>query len=78
MRRYQEIDEVWEIAKALSTIDESGIRDRFEQILQTIPQPFPYNWENERHPFFLQYCQDVKIFYKTAAEKSFGVVSTIG
>jgi Domain of unknown function (DUF1877) len=76
--RYQEVDEVREIAKALSTIDESDIRYRFEQILQTDPRPFPYSWAHELHPLLLQYCQDVKIFYKTAVEKNFGVVSTIG
>jgi Domain of unknown function (DUF1877) len=76
--RYQEIDEVREIAKALSTIDESDIRLRFEQILQTDPRPFPYRWADELHPLLLQHCQDVRIFYETAAEKKFGVVSTIG
>ncbi len=75
---YQEIDGVREIAKALSTIDEADIRDRFEQILQTDPRPFPYDWAEEISPFLLQYCQDVKIFYETATNKKFGVVSTIG
>lgn len=76
--RYQEIDEVRQIAKALSTIDESDIRDRFDRILQTAPRPFPCKWAEEIYPFLLQHCKNVKIFYENAADKNFGVVSKIG
>lgn len=75
--RYQEVDEVLEMVKAFSEIDETEIRQRFEQSLRTQPPAYKFSWTEEFYPILLKYCQEVKEFYQTAANQNFGVINGI-
>jgi Domain of unknown function (DUF1877) len=75
--RYQEINEVLEISRALSTITESEIRQRFDKALQLQPPVYRPCWVEESYPAILEHCQGVQAFYETAANMGFGVFCDI-
>jgi Domain of unknown function (DUF1877) len=75
--RYQEVDEVLEISRALLTITESEIRQRFDKALQTKPRVYRPYWVEGSYPAILEHCQEVKAFYKAAAINGFGIFSDI-
>ncbi len=75
--RYQEVDEVTEMAQSLLKIDEREIRQRFEYALQAQTPVYRYIWEEESYSTLLEYCKEVQSFYQTAAAQGFGVVNAI-
>ncbi|MDX2241829.1 MAG: DUF1877 family protein [Leptolyngbyaceae cyanobacterium bins.302] len=75
--RYQEVDEVLEMAQSLKKIDEWEIRQRFERALQEQTLVYRYRWEEESYSVLLEYCKAVQAFYQTAAAQGFGIVNAI-
>jgi Domain of unknown function (DUF1877) len=76
--RFQEVNEVLEVAKILSQLDDTEIQRRFEQAARIKGDVYRGDWSRDAYPLFMEYVREVKGFYKNAAEKGYGVMFAVG
>jgi Domain of unknown function (DUF1877) len=76
--RFQEVNEVLEVAKILSQLDDTEIQRRFEQAVRIKGDVYRGDWSRDAYPLFMEYVREVKGFYKNAAEKGYGVMFAVG
>jgi hypothetical protein len=76
--RFQEVNEVLEVAQILAQLDDTEIQRRFEQAARIKGDVYRGDWSRDAYPLFMEYVREVKGFYKNAAEKGYGVMFAVG